>query len=139
MTVGAGQVVAGIVIRLLIAETYQVSGTVVDETGAPVAGAMVMLRGDPRTSAFFAGPAGQGRSDASGQFRHQRCDDRVVPGDGERPLIMSSQGAGKRRRELFASGGIAGGPQPMPRSSQVEITVSDANVEGVQIVVQRPQ
>ena len=38
VTVAAGQVATGFVMRLVTAETYQVSGTVVDQNGTPVGG-----------------------------------------------------------------------------------------------------
>jgi hypothetical protein len=133
VTVAAAQVATGIVFRILTAQTYQVSGIVVDEKGAPVAGAMVMLRGDPR-GGFGAWPAGDGRSDASGTF----IISGVTPGSymatASVPITTNNQGASAGGVGFYTIDILR--QMPSPNSN---ITVSDANVEGVQIVVQRPQ
>ena len=66
--VTAGETVGGVEFRLLTTAGFKVSGVVVDQTGAPVAGAMVMLRGDPRSAVAIMGPVGQSSSDANGRF-----------------------------------------------------------------------
>jgi hypothetical protein len=131
VTVAAGQVATGIVFRIVMAQTYQVSGTVVDQTGAPVAGASVMLRGDPRTG-FGPWPGSQGRSDASGNF----VIGGIPPGSymamASVPLTAGSRGA--------SSGSLDSLPRIVRPVSGPEpnVTVTDGNVGGVQIVVQLP-
>lgn len=131
VTVAAGQVATGIVIRLLTAQTYQVSGTVVDQNGTSVPGAMVMLRNDPRTSGFSAMPPANGRSDASGYF----VIGGVTPGSY---MAMASVPLPTAR------GASSGGVDSLPRivrpvsSPEPNVTVTDGNVDGVQIVVQLP-
>jgi protocatechuate 3,4-dioxygenase beta subunit len=117
--VAAGQVATGVVFRILSAQTYQVSGTVVDAKGAPVAGATVMLRNDPRASGFSPMPAASSRSDARGHF----VIGGVTPGSY---MAMAS---------VPISTGILR-PVLDPNSS---FTVTDANVDGVQVVVQLPR
>jgi protocatechuate 3,4-dioxygenase beta subunit len=124
--------------RLVTPQTYQVSGTVVDENGAPIAGAMVMLRNDPRTSGFMAMPVGTGRSDANGHF----VISGVAPGSYQTlanvPNAVPSQNRGVGGVDELASRRIILPNQP-PRSDQLDVTVTYANVEGLQIVVQRVQ
>ena len=133
--IAAGQVATGIVFRILSAQTYQVSGTVVDAQGAPVAGATVMLRNDPRTSGFGPMPAASsGRSDARGHF----VIGGVTPGSymamASVPVATRSQGGSTPGVDAFATRILR--PVIDPNSS---FTVTDANVGGVQVVVQLPQ
>jgi hypothetical protein len=141
VTVAAGQVASGINFRLLTAQAYQVSGVVVDESGAPVAGAMVMAREDGR-GPFIGGPGNQARSDANGRF--------VINGvtAGSYTLMASvpiaiggggvGAGAGGGGFTFYSSDGGRGGPAA-PQSGQLNIMVTDTNVEGLRLVVQRPQ
>ena len=48
MTVESGETVSDLIIRLVEVPAFQVSGVVVDEAGAPVEGAMVILMDAPR-------------------------------------------------------------------------------------------
>jgi hypothetical protein len=125
--VAAGQVATGIVFRILSAQTYRVSGTVVDARGAPVAGATVMLRNDPRTSGF-------GRSDARGHF----VIGGVTPGSymamASVPVTARNQGGSTPGVDALATRIVR--PVLDPNSS---FTVTDANVDGVQVVVRLPQ
>ena len=98
---------------------------------------MVMLRNDPRTSGYGAMPAGMGRSDANGSF----VISGIAPGSYQtmasvpaRVTGQSSLGDGidaLASRRIFINGTRA--------SDQLDVTVTNANVEGVQIVVQLPQ
>jgi hypothetical protein len=109
VTVNAGQTVAGIEFSTVLASTFKVSGTVVDELGMPIPGANVMLAGDARASGgLAAGRVGEARSDAAGRF----SIDRVGSGS------------------YYATA-------TMPPSDPVQVIVSDADVENVTIVLQR--
>jgi protocatechuate 3,4-dioxygenase beta subunit len=137
VTVAAGQVATGFVMRLVTPDTYQVSGTVVDQNGTPVVGAMVMLRNDPRTSGFMPMPVGNGRSDANGNF----VISGIAPGSYQTmasvPTAVRSQNSAGGGIDEFASRRIfINGTRA---SDQIDVTVTNANVEGVQIVVQRSQ
>jgi hypothetical protein len=137
VTVAAGQVAAGFVMRLVTPQTYQVSGTVVDENGTPVARAMVMLRNDPRTSGYMPMPVGMGRSDAKGNF----VISGVAPGSYQTmanvPSAVRSQNSAGGGIDALASRRIL--INGRRTSDQLDVTVTDANVEGVQIIVQLPQ
>ena len=137
VTVAAGEVATGFVMRLVTPETYQVSGTVVNENGTPVVGAMVMLRNDPRTSGFIAMPAGTGRSDANGNF----VISGIAPGSyqtmANAPTAVRSQNSAGDGIDALASRRIL--INGTRTSDQLDVTVTNANVEGVQIIVQLPQ
>ena len=109
LTIRAGQTVAGIEFRTVMASTFKVSGTVVDELGMPIAGATVMLAGDSRASGgIAAGVVGNGRSDPSGKFSINAV----------------------RSGTYYATA-------TTPPSDPVPVMVTDADVQGVTIVVPR--
>jgi hypothetical protein len=111
LTVSAAQTISGIEFRTVMASTFKVSGVVVDELGMPIAGADVMLAGDSRASGgIAAGIVGGTRSDSAGRFSIN-----TVP-------------SGKYYATATA-----------PPSDPVEVIVTDADVQGVTIVVQRRQ
>ena len=68
ITVAAGAEVSNIVFTLQSAPAYRVSGMVVDENGAPIAHAMVMLMNDPRSGMMFIGPGGNAQTGDDGRF-----------------------------------------------------------------------
>jgi hypothetical protein len=103
---------------------------VVDDTGAPVANAMVMLIGDPRASVTLAGgPAGEARTSASGQFVISGVASGSYTAMASLPRVIDGSGGS-------VGGFFGGGPS---RPNQASITVNDANVDDVKIVVERPQ
>ena len=106
---------------------FRVSGIVVDDGGQPIANAMVMLMGDPRSGPMF-GPVGSARSDSGGRFAIAN----VVPGsyriNASVPMTTSSAGGGFTS---FSSSGQISPP--------AEVVVSDANVSGLRVVTRRPQ
>lgn len=109
LTVKAGETVAGVEFRTVMASTYRVSGTVVDDGGTPIAGTSVRLAGDSRASGgVAAGIVGEGRSNAAGKF----SIDNVTSGTYYAMAIM-------------------------PSSDPVQVIVNDANAEGVTIVLRR--
>jgi hypothetical protein len=111
LTVSAAQTISGIEFRTVMASTFKVSGVVVDELGMPIAGADVMLAGDSRASGgIAAGIVGGTRSDSAGRFS------------------INTVTAGKYYATATA-----------PPSDPVEVIVTDADVQGVTIVVQRRQ
>jgi len=133
IVVTAGETVASVEFRLLTAAGFRVSGIVADEAGAPVAGAMVMLRGDPRSGVAIMGPVGQTASDANGGFVLGNVPSgsyyaTVIP-------IFVSRTSGS----VSAESGVttSGGPQAA-RADPIAVVVADADVEGLTIVVSRP-
>ena len=125
LTVAAGQTVAGIEFRVLTAPTFKVSGTVVDEAGMPVSGAIVMLAGDSRATGGISGHAGESSSDASGRFAIES----VTSGPYYATALLVPSVAGK---DGGVTSSVAGKPV-----NPVQVIVDDADVEGVTIVLQR--
>jgi protocatechuate 3,4-dioxygenase beta subunit len=154
ITVAAGAEVSNIVFVLQSAPAYRVSGMVVDENGAPIARAMVMLMTDPRSGMMFMGPGGNAQTGDDGRFS---IGD-VTPGtyrlNASVPMIMNSGGGiggvgfsevsagssgGSFTSWSVSSGGVTttrtvnGAPQ-QPQ----EVVVMDADVRGVRLVARRP-
>ncbi len=131
--VTAGETVGGVEFRLLTAAGFKVSGVVVDQAGAPIVGAMVLLRGDPRAEVAIMGPVGQSSSDANGRF----VLGNVPSGSYSAtviPIFVSRTSGG----DSFESSGINGGGPQALRVDPVAVVVADADVDGVTIVV-RPR
>jgi hypothetical protein len=135
VTVAAGAEVGNIVFTMQSAPAFRVSGIVVDEAGAPIENAMVMLMSDPRNAPMM-GPVGSGRSDANGRF----AIDEVPAGTyrANASIMMSIRsgsggiGAVSTGYSSFSfgpSGGVA---------QSAEIIVADADVRGVRVVTRRP-
>jgi len=130
IAVAAGAEVGNVTFAMQSATAYRVSGIVVDENGNPVAGAMVMLMGDPRSGMFF-GPAGNGNSQDDGRF----VIDGVTAGRYHVNASVPMRVQGGASGGAIMTWGIGGGgamPQP------TDIVVTDANVTGVRVVVRRP-
>jgi protocatechuate 3,4-dioxygenase beta subunit len=156
ITVAAGAEVSNIVFVLQSAPAYRVSGTVVDENGAPIAHAMVMLMTDPRSGMMFMGPGGNAQTGDDGRFS---IGD-VTPGsyrlNASVPMIMNSGGgiAGGGVGFSEVSAGVGGGSftswsvsssgvtttRTVNGAAQQpqEVIVTDADVKGVRLVARRP-
>ena len=154
ITVAAGAEVSNIVFTLQSAPAYRVSGLVVDENGAPIAHAMVMLMNDPRSGMMFLGPGGNAQTGDDGRFS---IGD-VTPGtyrlNASVPMFMNSGGAatgggvgvstvsggsGAFTSWSISSGGVTTTSivNATPQQPQ-EVTVTDADVRGVRLVAKRP-
>jgi Carboxypeptidase regulatory-like domain len=158
ITVAAGAEVSNIVFVLQSLPAYRVSGIVVDENGAPIAHAMVMLMTDPRSGRMFMGPGGNAQTGDDGRFS---IGD-VTPGayrlNASVQMIMNSGGAiagggvgfsqvsGGSGGGSFTSWSISSGGGGVTTSGTVnatpqqpqEVTVTDADVTGVRVVARRP-
>jgi Carboxypeptidase regulatory-like domain len=128
IAVGAGAEVGNITFTVQSVLAYHVSGVVVDENGAALAGAMVMLTGDPRNGPPI-GPAGSARTAADGSFSIGE----VPPGsyrlNATVPVVWNSSGSIGGGLVTAASAGRPSPPQ------QTEVVVADADVSGLQVVV----
>jgi protocatechuate 3,4-dioxygenase beta subunit len=101
------------------APAFRVSGFVVDEDGKPVARAMVMLMGDPRSGIF--GPVGSAQTQDDGRF--------VIADVPSGTYRLSATGA-LTVNNVRVSGGV---------ERPAEIVVGDADVEGALVVIRRPR
>ena len=140
VTVQAGQTVSDVTIRLINVPAFQVSGVVVDEAGAPLAGAMVMLMDGPGDSLFSlaTGPRGMSQSDAGGRFSFGE-----VPA-GSYTLQASGGGGGffgiSGDFIIDSSGTPRAGPsrpRPAPERGTIEVTIENENVGDLKLVVPR--
>jgi protocatechuate 3,4-dioxygenase beta subunit len=146
IVVAPGAEVGNIVFTMQTTPSFSVSGIVVDESGSPVAHAMVMLMGDPRSGMF--GPAGSAQSQDDGRFvigevtagsYRVNASIMLVGGTGR-----SSVGSGGSSVAVSsgASGGVGGGFFTFsgggPIDPPAEVVVSDADVNNVRVVARRP-
>jgi carboxypeptidase family protein len=125
VTVASGQTVNGIELRLFSVAAYRVSGIVVDDSGKPAAGAMVMLRPDA-TPIVLMGPIGNGTSGDDGRFVIGGVPAGTYRASASLPIVNSGGG--------IVSGVVSGIVGGMPAGT--EVVVADANATGVRIVVQ---
>jgi hypothetical protein len=160
IALGAGQTSDALVITMVGAAAYQVSGMVVDEAGKPVANAMVRLSQEAagRGPAFMMmRPWNQGRTDATGRFSLSQ----VTPGAytllAVAPELIASSGsaaAGASAATWTAintgvSGSIGGGVTTETNNgvtvqyrddqgTRADITITQASVENLKMIVRRP-
>jgi hypothetical protein len=145
ISLASAQTVNGIEFSLLSMRAYQVSGVAVDETGSPLGGAMITLRADPRNGS--RGAPAMGRSDQNGTFRIGGVVSgtyRVMAG---MPTMWSA-----REGSTAASGGVASGitggvvfganvggpavtPPALALTTPIEVTIDNADVTDLKVVV----
>jgi carboxypeptidase family protein len=144
--VAAGAEVSNIVFTLQTAPAFRVSGIVVDENGAPVARAIVMLMNDPRNGMAFLGPGGNTQTGNDGRFSIGDVTAGTYRVNASVPMITSGRVAASGGASggisnftswsVSSSGGetttVSGGTAPL------EVVVADADVTDVQVVVHRP-
>jgi hypothetical protein len=135
IVVTAGETVGGIEFRLLTTPGYRVSGVVVDQAGAPVAGVRVMLRAEERfdqRGVPTMGPVGQINSDDSGTFVFGNIPSgsyfaMAIPIASSRPIAGDG----------IESGVVNVGGTSALATEPIAVIVADANVDGVTIVVSK--
>jgi hypothetical protein len=146
VTVTAGDTTANISFMMQSTPAFSVAGIVVDDTGGPVHGAMVMLMGDPRSG--MMGPAGSVRTEDNGRFvvggvapgsyRVMASVPMVSGGSGGVGAVSGAVTGGVIGGVVGVSGGVAFsssyGTQPSPST---EITVVDADIKGLRVIVRR--
>jgi carboxypeptidase family protein len=140
VTVSAGAEVANIVFAMQSAPAFRVSGIVVDENGAPVGDATVMLMADPHSGGAMLGPAGNGRSDANGRFAIDDVPSGTYRANASIMMRFNSGGARGAAAGVGVSGGVVSfsSVQVGPVDPPVEIVVTDADVKGIRVVARRP-
>lgn len=156
ITLTAGQTSDVIVIRMLEAPAFQVSGVVVDDSGRPVANALVRLDPDPAGGPWFSfGRFLQGRTNASGSFTISNVTAATYMLVAIAPLVISSgtdaRTGGGGRVVSFGSGGpVTGGVTSESRNgittqyrddnaTRAPISVHESDVNGLQVVVRLPR
>jgi hypothetical protein len=140
VTVQSDETVSDLTIRLVNVPAFNVSGVVVDEAGAPVANAMVMLmdgsRGADLLLSLTMGPRGMSQSDSSGRFAFSD-----VPA-GSYTLRADVGGVGffAISGDFVIDGGgtprtVTSGPDRAPAPGTIEVIVENADVSDLKIVV----
>jgi hypothetical protein len=145
ISLAPAQTVNGIEFSLLSMRAYQVSGVVVDETGSPLGGAMITLMADPRNGG--PGAPAMGRTDQNGTFRIGGVVSgtyRVMAG---MPTMWSV-----REGSTAAGGGVVSGitggvffganvggpavtPSAMALTTPIEVTIDNADVTDLKVVL----
>lgn len=137
MTVNAGETVSDVTMHLVTVPAFQVSGSVVDESGAPVEETMVMLTGNSQGIATLM-PL-MTPSDARGMF--------VIGGVPAGSFTLKAVTDGSFVVDSYFQFVIDdrdGIPRtttapPQPEPGSLDVTVSDSNVTDLKIVVKRPR
>ena len=157
ITVAAGETIPAVDIGLLIAPAFQLSGTVIDDAGAPVGGAIItvmMERGPMGGMPMMFGPPSMSRSNADGTFVVTNLPSGVysvragfpmaasggnfgiVQGGGISTVATGAIGAGSFTT-WTSSGGGPGVTYTSDGNDQTRVTIGDANVEGFKLIVRR--
>jgi protocatechuate 3,4-dioxygenase beta subunit len=146
IAVAAGAEVDNIVFSMQSAPAFRVSGIVVDENGDAVAGAIVMLMGDPR-SGMFIGAVGNARSQDSGRFDIDGVPPGIYRANASVPMAISGSGGGGGVVGSVVGGSVVGGVVSGfastsagggPAATPFEVVVTDASVNDVRVTVRRP-
>lgn len=158
IVVSAGQTVQDIEFSAVVVPVFDVSGLVVDESGAPIVEAMVTLAADRSSGAQSFGPPPRARSDAQGRFRVTRVANGTYVVNAAVPTTINP-GAGPSTGGLTWSTGmsVVGGPSGGGGSTMTEsrngttvqyrsdnataarVTVQDGDVTDVRLTVRRQQ
>jgi 5-hydroxyisourate hydrolase-like protein (transthyretin family) len=138
ISVSSGETTSGVEFRLLTNPGFTLAGVIVDQAGTPVGGMLVILRADPHFDAsggVVEGPVGISSSDPNGRF---------VLGNGNLAsgayhVGVEAPQASLRKALLDGSVGsylIIGGVPPAPGADPMALTVNNANIEDLKIVLQ---
>jgi hypothetical protein len=131
LTVNAGQTIENITFTMQLAPAFRVTGIVVDENDAPVAGAFVTIMSDPRAGAFM-GPIANGRSGDDGRFSIAQVPSGTYRVTASVPVMMNSGGS-------VTGGGIGAVSTTLQNRFQpTEVVINGGNVGGVRVVVLKP-
>jgi hypothetical protein len=156
ITVAPGQTSDAIVIRMLEAPAFQVSGIVVDESGQPVANAMVRLDTDPATGPSFFGRFLQARTNATGAFTITNVTTATYLLVAIPPVVTSGSGdsrvsvGGSTVAFSSGSGAATGGIISESRdgvvtqyrdefATKAQLTVNQGDINGLQVIVRLPR
>jgi hypothetical protein len=148
ITVAAGETIRDVDIHLMTAPAFQLSGTVVDESGAPVGGAMITVmpeRGPMGGMPMMFGPPSVSRSNADGTFAVPNLPSGVYTIRGGFPITGGGANVGVVQGAIGAgsftswtsSGGGASVSYTTDGTDQTRVTIGDANVDGFKLIVRR--
>lgn len=129
ITVAAGQTVGGLDIMMMTARGFAISGIVVDEMNRPIAGAMVRAMPAQATVVGLS-PRGSSRTQPDGTFTVGDITPGTYRLTASVPVTISSGSSGVGSVS-FSSSSSSGPP------TMVQITVGDADVGGVTVVVRK--
>ena len=151
ITVAAGAEVPNIVFTLQSVPAYRVSGMVVDDNGAPIAHAMVMLMNDPRNGTMFMGPGGNAQTGDDGRFSIGDVTPGTYRVNASVPMISGGGIAGGAAgfsttvgSGSFTSWSVSAGGATTTRTVNAapeqpqEVVVADADIKGVRVIARRP-
>jgi len=141
--VQSGETVSDLTIPLVSVPAFKVSGVVVDGTGAPVPNATVMLldgqRGTDLFLSLIVGPPLMSQSDASGRFTFGG-----IPAGAYMVRAGGGSGIGAFAFGFSDTFGIGrdgtprsdpNRPKPVPEPGTIEVTVENADISDLEIVV----
>jgi hypothetical protein len=154
ISIGAGQTVEGIVFNQVMVRVFQISGIVVDETGAPVPEAMVMLMPDFAVGGASFGPGPRARADREGRFRIVNVANGAYVANASVPIVIQggAGGVGATSWSSSTSGGASAGvtyttmvetrngvtmSYRADGPSQTKVAVQDGHVTDLRLVVRR--
>ena len=159
INLAAGQTSDAVIIRVADAPAFQVSGVVVDENGRPVANAVVRLDSDPADGpTLWFGRFLQARTNGSGAFTisnvtsatyvlvaiaaqvtSSETDSRVAGGGSVVSFGSASSGGPVRHGVMSESRDGITTYYRDENATRVSISVTQADVSGLQVVVRLPQ
>jgi hypothetical protein len=140
ISVAAGQTISGLEFTMLTARAFTVSGVVVDEMNRPVGGAMVMMM-PAQLAAPGPGLRASGRSAPDGTFTIGGVASGAYRLNASVPTTVSSGGpvsGGVRGGITWGSGGVVSYSSASGPAAMIPVTVADADVTGVTVVVRQP-
>jgi hypothetical protein len=127
--VAAGETIYNIVFSLQSAPGFRISGLVVDENGAAVAGAMVTLM--PGRPGGFMAPPGHVSTGEDGRFAFTDVPSATYHINASIPIVVSAVGRGGRGSSVTVKN--TGGGEA------TQVVVNGADVPDVRVVVRRAQ
>ena len=148
ITVAAGETVKDADIRVIETPAFQIAGIVVDEAGAPVAGAAVSVMPDRNPASgtpFTFSPPSNVRTNAEGTFSVPNLSSGTYVVSAGMP--MTAERGGLDAVATYTTSGVGGftnfatwsvGPNGIAfpgGNNQERITITDANIEGVRITL----
>jgi len=136
VTVSADATVENITISMQTVPAFTVSGVVVDANGAPVSGAMIMMMPAAPAGAFGGAGGSNVRTDESGAFVVSGVAAGTYRMMASAPVVSRSPDGGGTivSGYTFVAGGTSANIRP-----PVEVTVTDADLAGGRVVVDRHQ